>query len=97
MVSSLPVHDAAYGGYFTFAEGSDTHRADADLARKNDRVPFRRQRNLELTEENKISKSRCALRQHAVMKLSVRLPPTLPKDGDGRLEVGQFPSSDKSR
>ena len=34
MVSSLPVHDAAYRGYFTFAEGSDTHRADADLARR---------------------------------------------------------------
>jgi hypothetical protein len=40
-----------------FVEWSDIHRADADLAGKNDRVPFRRQRNLELTEENKISKS----------------------------------------
>jgi hypothetical protein len=49
---------------------SDTHRADADLAGKNDRVPFWRQWNLELTQENKISKSLCALRQARCHKIA---------------------------
>jgi hypothetical protein len=35
----LPVHDAAYGGA-SLAEWSDTHRADADLGGKNDRLPI---------------------------------------------------------
>jgi hypothetical protein len=42
-----------------FVKWSDIHRTDADLARNNDRVPFWRQRNLELREEKK----RFALRE----------------------------------
>jgi hypothetical protein len=42
-----------------FVEWSDIHRADADLARKNDRVLFWRQRHLELSGEKK----RFALRE----------------------------------
>jgi hypothetical protein len=36
-----------------FIEWSDIHRADADLAGKNDRVPFWRQRNLEMGQAKK--------------------------------------------
>jgi hypothetical protein len=53
------VHDAAYGGVH-FVEWSDTHRVDADLAGKNDRVPISWQRKLELIDEKN---ARCALRQ----------------------------------
>jgi hypothetical protein len=42
---------------------ADTHRVDASLAAQNDRVPCRRQSNLELFKENKFSNQRCALRQ----------------------------------
>src|ERR1700704_3356443 len=38
-----------------FGLWSDTHRADADLLRQNDRLLFRRQCNLELIAKNKIS------------------------------------------
>jgi len=44
----MPLTAATY-----FGSWSDTHRADADLARKNDRVPIRKQRKLELIEEKK--------------------------------------------
>ena len=36
-----------------FVKWPGTHRDDADLARKNDRVPIRKQCNLELAEEKK--------------------------------------------
>jgi hypothetical protein len=42
-----------------FVEWSDIQRADAGLARKNDRVPYWRQRNLELRGK----KIRSALRE----------------------------------
>ena len=48
------MHDAAYGGNSRLSKWSDTHRADVDLARENDRVPIWRQCKLELVEENKI-------------------------------------------
>jgi hypothetical protein len=49
------VHEAAYGGVAHY-QMVWHHRADADLAGKNDHFPIRRQRKLDLRTKNKIAK-----------------------------------------
>jgi hypothetical protein len=71
---------------------SDTHRAGADLARKNDRVLIRRQCNLELIAGNKLSKLVVRCGNNAVVSVDA-----FGAEADKSGQIGSFPPENGSR
>jgi hypothetical protein len=90
------VHDAAYGGYSLW-KMADTHRDDAGLVCKNDRVPIWKQCNLELVEEKKLRNHVVRCDNDAAIKAALNSVPTRKASPPSPPRRWQFPSGVGSR
>jgi hypothetical protein len=74
-----------------FVKWPDTHRDDADLGAKSDRVPIWKQCNLELVKKKNCGMPFVRCGNKAAIKPALNFAPTREARLRRRLGVGQFP------